>query len=380
MADTAHATKEEMEELYDDDLVDKAKQMAAWIKESKHFVAFTGAGISTACGIPDFRGPTGVWTLRAKGETRKGPTTSSSKAIPSYTHMALVELANRGYLKYLISQNCDGLHRKSNFDPEKLSELHGNTNLERCTKCKRDYLRDFRVRNNGHVHKHETGRRCDDPKCRGPLVDTIVNFGENLPSRPLRRGIRNSEQADLYLVLGSSLRVTPAADMPAETPGKLVVCNLQRTPLDNRCAMRVHHKCDAFMRIIMDELGLTPPPFKLRRHVAISIEHKKHGGDNVLLETQDLAGNPFTFLNKLVVSKGASLPSEKLTAGPKYRTVVPTSSRDKKINCELHFMGHYHEPVYQFQYDANRGEEVQLLLAYDPTTRQWEQEPIESEE
>jgi len=81
-------------------------------------------------------------------------------------------------LKHVISQNTDGLHRRSGIPAEKLSEVHGNTNLEVCTKCKKEYMRDYRVRNSQKVHEHKTGRRCDDQSCKGELKDTIINFNE----------------------------------------------------------------------------------------------------------------------------------------------------------------------------------------------------------
>lgn len=151
------------------------------------------------------------------------------KALPSYTHMALVKLNETGLLKFLISQNVDGLHRRSGFPPEAMAELHGNTNLEKCLKCKKEYLRDFRVRNAQKVHDHKTGRKCEDPNCKGSLADSIINFGENLPEKDINDGFEHSAKADLCLAMGSSLRVTPAANMP-ETVGKnkkdLVVVNL----------------------------------------------------------------------------------------------------------------------------------------------------------
>jgi len=109
-------------------------------------------------------------------------------AIPSKTHMALVQLERYGLLKYLISQNVDGLHRRSGFDPLKLAELHGNTNLDICEKCGKKYLRDFRVRTAKSVHDHKTGRICENPKCKGSLNDSIINFGENLPEKDLDDG------------------------------------------------------------------------------------------------------------------------------------------------------------------------------------------------
>jgi mono-ADP-ribosyltransferase sirtuin 6 len=117
MAWTAHKTP--LPELVEtpDDLARKARELADLIKQSKHFIVFTGAGISTSAGIPDFRGPEGAWTLQAQGRQRTSAATSTLQAIPTATHMALVELQNRGLMKYLISQNCDGLHRRSGILP-----------------------------------------------------------------------------------------------------------------------------------------------------------------------------------------------------------------------------------------------------------------------
>ena len=96
------------------EMVDQlATELADQIKNSKHLIAFTGAGVSTSAGIPDFRGPSGAWTLRAQGKELNFKAEITLQAIPTPTHMALVELQNRGILKYLISQNCDGLHRRS---------------------------------------------------------------------------------------------------------------------------------------------------------------------------------------------------------------------------------------------------------------------------
>lgn len=100
------------------EVVDRlATQLARQIKDGKHFIAFTGAGVSTSAGIPDFRGPEGAWTLRAQGRELNFKSNTTLQAIPTPTHMALVELQNRDILKYLVSQNCDGLHRRSGMLP-----------------------------------------------------------------------------------------------------------------------------------------------------------------------------------------------------------------------------------------------------------------------
>ena len=125
--------------------------------------------------IPDFRGPEGKWTLEAQGRTRTAKTTDSLSAIPTATHMSLVELVNRGILKYIISQNCDGLHRRSGIPPEKISELHGNGNIEFCETCGHEYLRDshcYRIKRGSK--DHFTGRYCVLPNCGGRLSTKLI--------------------------------------------------------------------------------------------------------------------------------------------------------------------------------------------------------------
>ena len=99
------------------DLDRKARERGDLIRQSKHFIVFTGAGVSTSAGIPDFRGPEGAWTLQAQGRQRTTATVDTLQAIPTATHMALVELQNQGFMTYLVSQNCDGLHRRSGILP-----------------------------------------------------------------------------------------------------------------------------------------------------------------------------------------------------------------------------------------------------------------------
>lgn len=147
----------------------------------------------------------GCWELAAnKGKKaanakKKAVYVSSSSAFPSPTHMSFVTLIESGLLKFLISQNTDGLHRKSGVPADKIAELHGNTNIEQCKECGKKYLRDFRVRNAQKVHDHKTGRHCDDPDCKGILEDTIINFGEGLPEEDLDNGFNHGQCADLCL-------------------------------------------------------------------------------------------------------------------------------------------------------------------------------------
>ena len=151
------------------------------------------------------------------------------KAKPTLTHMALAELMRQDLLKYIISQNIDGLHRRSGIDPNKLADLHGNTNIEVCTKCRRSHMRDYRVRTSDKVKEHLTGRKCDTTGCRGDLRDTMVNFGESLNQNKLEEAGSKAITSDLLLSLGSSMRVAPAPNMVNYTKsagGKVVIINL----------------------------------------------------------------------------------------------------------------------------------------------------------
>ena len=148
----------------------------------------------------------------------------------------------------MVSQNTDGLHIRSGFNPERLAELHGNRCLEKCKKCGAQFLRDFRTREAKKVHEHQTSRKCE--KCNGILNDSIINFGENLPEYELNRSFEEGDKADLCLAMGSSLTVTPAADIPKEVSkkGRLIIVNLQSTPLDKIAYMRINGMCEDVMK------------------------------------------------------------------------------------------------------------------------------------
>ena len=218
----------------------------------------------------------GVWELRAAKASRPAAaakkTKSTLKAIPSTTHMALVALQEAGLLHFLVSQNTDGLHRRSGFPPAFLAEVHGNSNLEYCKACGKQCLRDFKVRRRGNkVHNHATQRPC--PACgAASMYDTIINFGESLPAGALDAGFHHCGKADVTLAMGSSLRVTPAADMPlstAEQGGRLVIVNLQKTPLDSHAALVIHAKTDDVSAGLIKRLGVQAQPFALRRTLAL---------------------------------------------------------------------------------------------------------------
>ncbi len=199
----------------------KLDLLAQWIHRSKKLVVFTGAGISTESGIPDFRGPDGLWTRRDKGLPVDSSTRDWLKSEPNSGHMAVLELQNLGKLTFLISQNIDNLHLKSGIKPELLAELHGNMTKLRCRNCQ--FVMD----------NFDDHMRC--PLCGGQMKSSVVDFGDSLPVKDLDMSIRHAQDCDLFVVIGSSLVVTPAADMPrlaVEHGAQLVIINQGDTPLD----------------------------------------------------------------------------------------------------------------------------------------------------
>jgi len=244
------------------------KTLAKFIKESKYFMAYTGAGISTSAGIPDFRGPEGVWTLRAKGITRTEPSTPRGEANPTFCHMALVKLQQEGILKHLVSQNCDGLHLISGIHPDNISELHGNCHVEACSMCGRVYYRSKRVRSDSSKERL-TGRNCESTLCKGRLRYTTVAFSQSMPDLCLEKAARHSSKADVALCLGTSMRVSPACKLPTRgkktnSNHKLVIVNLQKTPSDDDCALRIFARVDEVMEMLMKELNLEVPKWNKR--------------------------------------------------------------------------------------------------------------------
>ena len=211
------------------DLDKRTNTLARWMYEARHLVVFTGAGISTESGLPDFRGPDGVWTRQARGLPPKPRPFSSVE--PNAGHMAIVELQTLGKLAFLISQNVDNLHLKSGIRPDLLAELHGNVTKLRCSRCEflLDNLDDLIV--------------C--PLCGGRLVSSVVNFGQHLPQKELADSHSHSQNCDLFVVAGSSLVVTPAADMPrvaVESGARLVIINKGETPFDRVAHLRFEER------------------------------------------------------------------------------------------------------------------------------------------
>ncbi len=224
-----------------EDLNQRIEQLAQWMYAAKYLVVFTGAGVSTESGIRDFRGPDGLWTRRDKGLAT--PDQNWLGVGPNAGHLAIHELQELGKLKFLISQNVDNLHLKSGIKPELLAELHGNLSKVRCLAC------DFKM------DRIEGERTC--PLCGGKLKSTVVNFGDSLPVKDLEESIENSHNCDLFIVVGSSLVVYPAADMPRlalDHGAKLVIINRGETPYDSQVNLRFEERIGEVLPVAVARL------------------------------------------------------------------------------------------------------------------------------
>lgn len=241
-------------EVFDDEetISKKCKQLADMIRQSKHTVIHTGkkwldnqrisvlstfsllgAGISTSAGIPDFRGPKGVWTLEKKGE-KPNINVSFNDARPTKTHMALKSLLRSGHIHYIISQNIDGLHLKSGLNRSEMAELHGNMYIEQCSKCKRQYVRNSPVPTVGQKDLQAVCRGGQGARpCRGgTLRDTILDWEHNLPDDDADMASMHSTLADLNICMGTTLQIVPSGNFPLKNKkfgGQLAICNLQPT-------------------------------------------------------------------------------------------------------------------------------------------------------
>ena len=225
----------------------EVETISRWIVGCEHLVAFTGAGISTDSGVPDFRGPEGVWTRRDAGLPAPRWRVPPGGIEPNASHLSLVELQRLGKLRFVISQNTDDLHRRSGIRPELLAELHGNGQLMRCLGCDRLYTR----RETGwDTARWGPGYRTQKPvagqpacaACGGRLVSSVVNFGDPLPQREYGMAEGHARLCDLMLVLGSSLTVQPAASLVGlalRSGARVVLVNRGETPYDRAASLRV---------------------------------------------------------------------------------------------------------------------------------------------
>ncbi len=379
--ETAHKTDEEKKEYFDseEDLNIKIDKLAQWIKVSSHFVAFTGAGISTAAGIKDYRsgvntvlkvGP-GVWEkkkLKIKDKKKTDTKQLMQKTFPTITHLALASLMQRNYLKFIISQNVDSLHIKSGIPNDKIIELHGNTNLETCIKCKKKYYRDYKVRNNSNVHDHKTGRKCFE--CKSYLIDSIINFNENLKEENIDRAWDEAQKSDLMLCLGSSLRITPAADLPYETlknGGKIVIVNLQKTPLNVDASLCIYAKIEDVIERLMVIMNIEVPLWTFYRKIAFKWDRLSK--EFTILTMHTFTDDYFSFLKKIEIKyldKNFSLIKEPFSY--KFNELIKNNDI---IQLKFNFEANYGEPNFTINEKFEDIINKILIIQYYPFDKKW---------
>jgi NAD-dependent deacetylase len=229
-------------------------ELARLIDKARRAVVFTGAGISTESGIPDFRSPGGIWTRmapidfadflaseEARRETwrrRFAMEETFRAAGPNRGHRAVAELVRRGTAAAVITQNIDGLHQASGIPAERVIELHGNTTYAACLDCERRYELDA-VR--AAFERDESAPVCDS--CGGWIKTATISFGQTMPAAAMRRAETETIAADLFIVAGSSLVVYPAAGFPElakRYDATLVIVNREPTGLDAIADLVLH--------------------------------------------------------------------------------------------------------------------------------------------
>jgi NAD-dependent deacetylase len=224
-------------------------EVRGWVDESLRIVVLTGAGISTESGIPDFRGPQGVWTKNPKAEmlsnihyymsdpdVRRLAWQSRADhpawtAVPNAGHLALVELERRGKLHALVTQNIDGLHQRAGNSPDRVIEVHGTVHEAVCMRCSwRGPMREV-------LERVEAGE--EDPPCRdcgGILKSATISFGQALVPEVIDRAMRSATEADVFMAIGTSLQVYPIAGLvplASNAGARIVIINAEATAFDH---------------------------------------------------------------------------------------------------------------------------------------------------
>ena len=247
----------------------ETEQLAQLIIQSIKVVVFTGAGISTESGIPDFRSPGGVWSRYDPEDFTiqkflSGPAARRTiwkmsieggllaEAKPNLAHYAIAELYRLGKLDCVITQNIDNLHQKAGVPGDRVLELHGNMQWVVCLSCHRRFpMPEVLQRINEGVEVP------DCPDCHGILKPDAVFFGEALPQETLSEAIRRAQNCDLFIVIGSTLVVYPAAYIPtyaAQAGARLAIVNLTPTPFDHHAELVIQGKAGEIMSEVIERI------------------------------------------------------------------------------------------------------------------------------
>jgi NAD-dependent deacetylase len=246
---------------------DQVSRIAEKIKQGGNNVVFTGAGISTESGIPDFRSQGGIWDNYRPVYFDEFMSSKSARteywqrwtdlyqgivsAQPNPGHLAVARLHDMGLLQAVVTQNIDGLHQESGLPEEKVIELHGNTCRIRCMSCRQIIP----------VENVQTRLAAGDPapecSCGGYLKPDTISFGQSMPVAEVEKAAALSQDSDFFMVVGSTLLVQPAAHMPiyAKDNGAfLAIINLSETPCDEMCDALIREKAGLVLQEIIAEI------------------------------------------------------------------------------------------------------------------------------
>lgn len=281
--------------------------------ESKNALVHTGAGVSTAAGIPDFRGPSGVWTVmsmqeKSRNKRRKmtdGDCTVKdsanlsvvygnsklesvefTQAMPSVSHLVILALLRSGHIKSIITQNIDGLHAISGVKHSECSEVHGNVFVERCIFCGRRFLRPYV---SPTISFKPTGNHCglcSFPPC-GILTDVVLDWFDRYEDHFEKRALAYAEGADLHLTLGSSLHVEPAclyasSEHYRQEEAPLIIVNYQKTRMDAEADVVMHCDVNLICKKLLKRLNI-PMPVYIRHFYMTGMHYCQNKENKVLL-------------------------------------------------------------------------------------------------
>ena len=249
---------------------ERIEKGAGMIKDAQQILVFTGAGLSTESGIPDFRSEGGLWEkydpmdfyyqkiisdekARTKyWEMIKDVYGILEKAAPNQAHLAIKALEDNGKLLAVVTQNIDGLHHEAGNSPDRIIEIHGTVATISCLSCGKQYAKDEIIKrlNSGVAVPY-----CDD--CSGILKPDSISFGQAMPEHKMSQAIMYAHECDLCIVLGSSLVVYPAASIPeqaAQGQTKLMIINRENTVLDKQADLVIHESVSVLAQMVGYEL------------------------------------------------------------------------------------------------------------------------------
>jgi len=246
--------------------MDQLIEFGKLVRAANRGVAFTGAGISTESGIPDFRGPQGVWNTETPVYYQDFMADRSARirawqrgvrmfhrcgaAKPNDGHLVITELQRRGHIAAVVTQNIDGLHLDAGN--ENVIELHGTNRYAVCQHCWKEWPTSAIVE---RVEKGDDAPDCD--ACGGPIKARTISFGQAMPEKEMRLATEATLKSDLYISIGSSLVVEPAASFPRlakQAGASLVIINNQETPLDDIADLVIREPIGKTMMALLRQL------------------------------------------------------------------------------------------------------------------------------